>query len=81
MLTRDRLILIIRTIMHVKLSRFSGKIRNSFDEIPSSHRFPQGSGLRQNMSDYSRDLQRAEWGSGIVLRSSNPSGRCVAMGH
>jgi len=42
---------------------------------------PKGSGLRRlSKWDYSRDLRRVEWGSGVSLRGSNPELFMFALG-
>jgi len=44
----------------------------------STTRFHQSDSCR--IDDYSRDLRQAEWGSPVILRSSNSASRMVAMG-
>ena len=53
---------------------------NSFDEIASLHRFPQGSGPSQ-LCDHSMDLRQAKWCSGASLCSSNSDSLMSALGH
>src|SRR5262249_49293949 len=58
----------------------NGRTSNSFDEIASSHRLPQGLGPRQ-LRNYSRDFRLAEWGLTVILRGNNPQDPMSALGH
>ena len=70
----------LRRLLRTRRERPSGYRTNChFDEIASSHRLPQGLGLRQ-LCDYSRDLRPAEWGPIIILRGNNPQDRMSALG-
>ena len=54
--------------------------RNDFDEIASSHCLPEAQDHASHINDYSRDLRRAKWGSGLSLHSSNPEPLMSALG-
>src|SRR5262249_44105409 len=41
---------------------------------------PEAQDHANSVSDYSRDLRPAEWGSGVSLRSSNPKPLMSALG-
>jgi hypothetical protein len=53
---------------------------NSFDEIASSHRLPQGLGLRRLGRYYSRDLRPAEWEPIVIVAQQQSSGPNVCFG-
>jgi hypothetical protein len=48
-------------LLRARRKRRCGRNSNSFNEIASSHRLPQGLGPRQGRANYSRDLWPVKW--------------------
>jgi hypothetical protein len=67
-------------LLRTRYDRACGRNSYDFNEIAPSHCLPQGSGITPAMTDYSRDLRLAKWGSGASLHGSNPEPLMSALG-